>query len=83
MNADFFCISKRSEPMLVSVLVAVFCTSTCLQAGSQDIDPLLEIVAQAGPQGANSAAARAASEELAQHGIEILPEESHNARTIV
>ena len=74
MNFDFHCIFKRFRPVLVSVFVAVFCTSICRQVDAKDIDALLEIVAQAGPQGANSSAARAASEELAQHGIKILPQ---------
>ncbi|MBI83961.1 MAG: hypothetical protein CMJ81_12245 [Planctomycetaceae bacterium] len=74
MSFDFCCISKRSGPILASVFVVVFCTSTCLQADPKDIDSLLEIVAQAGPQGANSSSVRAASEELTQHGVEILPQ---------
>ena len=42
-------------------------------AGADDVDRALEVIANTGPQGAGSAAARGACDAIAQHGAEVLP----------
>lgn len=56
---------------------ALFCTFAAIGGGAdaaEEVDQLLKAIAQAGPQGAGSREARAASDQLKEHGVEILPQ---------
>ena len=56
--------------------VTIFCvlSSAFALVQADEVDRLLETIANTGPQGVGSAEARAASEQLRRRGIEILPQ---------
>lgn len=56
------------------VLVAAEPTAADFTAEEARVDALLKTIAEVGPQGVGSAAARTARDELAKHGVEILPQ---------
>ena len=62
---------RRLLPMLLASTMLSLAWSTCAHA--DEIDRQLAIVAQAGPQGAGSTAARAACDELARRGTDTVP----------
>ena len=56
------------------VLLFLLCWFPLARAPADEVDTLLQTIANAGPQGAGSAAARVASVQLKSRGVEILPQ---------
>jgi hypothetical protein len=55
------------------LLLLVFASPLTISIAFSDDEQLLQVIARTGPQGAGSVEARAARDELAQRGVELLP----------
>ena len=66
-------ISPRAVPLLLPLLILHLPPLHAAPVDSR-VAECLAVIARAGPQGTGSAAAREARDELARHGVEILPQ---------
>jgi hypothetical protein len=74
MNLHLVAIMASTKRILGLVLLLLLCSFSPATARADEVDTLLKLIANAGPQSAGSAEARVASVQLKRRGVEILPQ---------
>ncbi|MDP6717352.1 MAG: hypothetical protein QGF59_01800, partial [Pirellulaceae bacterium] len=74
MNLHFPEFTWLTNHILCLIFLTILCTTSAEQIRADEVDKLLQVVAEVGPGGVGSSAARVATDRLGQHGVAILPQ---------